>query len=193
MEKYSKCLALLVFTLFYVSLVSCSTAQKNFATERNMLEKTVSEMKSCIVQIKVRASNIPHSNGKPLFLKEWVAGTGFLVNEEGYIITNAHVILDSQNELKKINAEKKEILVGLAFDYSDPMVTFRGSFIITPFKIIEIDEVNDIAIIKTNANPSKGEIKSGIVIKEKQLPVEISTCKLSLIRPAVGDNIAISG
>lgn len=57
-------------------------------------------------------------------------GSGFLVSQDGYIITNKHVVSDTAAEYTVITSDKKEY----------------------PASVLALDPVNDIAVIKVNGD-----------------------------------------
>ena len=76
------------------------------------------------------------------------SATGFLIDKEGYLITNAHVVVDAQRCLEKVHATK--ILAKLAINDSRTAAA-------VPCDVVGIDGPNDLAFLKTErpllANP----------------------------------------
>jgi serine protease Do len=68
------------------------------------------------------------------------AATGFLIDEEGYLITNAHVVKDAQRCLEKVPGAK--ILAKLT------IIDSRTAQAV-PCDVVGIDGPNDLALLKT--------------------------------------------
>jgi len=76
------------------------------------------------------------------------SATGFLIDEEGYLITNAHVVEDAQRCLEKAPGAKILAKLTIADSRTAPAV---------PCDVVGIDAPNDLALLKTErpllANP----------------------------------------
>jgi S1-C subfamily serine protease len=156
------------------------------------LPEAIQKVKPCIIQVSILATNLApefqERIKKPFF--DNVLGTGFFVNPEGYVITAKHVIDGGFEMLEKIPAGKKQIFVGLALPNNDNM---RGNFSCVDFKVIDADSRHDIVLLKPSRNPFKGEIRSGFVINDKEIPLLYGVPTLNLSRPMDGLPIAVSG
>jgi len=101
------------------------------------------------------------------------SGTGFLVNEEGYILTNAHVFEEAQRCLGVSQSAK--ILAKMASPATDRALA-------TSCELVGLDEAHDLAVLKMEhpfeAAPAK--VRSRFVRFE---PAEV----------AVGTRVAVTG
>ena len=81
------------------------------------------------------------------------AATGFLINEDGYLITNAHVVEAAKGCLEKAPGAK--ILAKLT-------ITDARTAQAVPCEVIGIDAPNDLALLKTErpllANPAASRL-----------------------------------
>ena len=75
------------------------------------------------------------------------SATGFLVNEEGYIITNAHVVEDARQCLGNSPNAKIVAKLGPSDSRTAPAVSCT---------VARIDEVRDLALLKTDRPPTVG-------------------------------------
>lgn len=167
------------------------------------LNEVINNIRHCVVQINLFVLGTKTEQKQKIpFHENRVAGSGFFINDKGYVITNAHVIREAEKyfrmveENENIEVKDKIASVGIAIpDYFDESagISIQGSFSVTAFKVIEIDDVNDIAILKTDRNPFEGEMTSGIQLGEKTLPIKVSVCKLHNEVPEEGTSVAISG
>ena len=78
---------------------------------------------------------------QPIERKASATGTGIIMSEEGYIITNAHVIYDSDSQYKM--GEAKSVQVVLNEDYYEGETTLDA-------EIVGYDISEDIAVLKVN-------------------------------------------
>ena len=118
-----------------------------------------------------RARSVRHS---PL-------GTGFIVSPDGYVITAGHVFQ---------NIPEAKIRIGFAIPNIENM---RGNFILVDCDIVDRDERHDMALLKLGKNPFKGEVRSGYVIQDKEVPILYGLATLDTNRPRDGETIGISG
>lgn len=92
-------------------------------------------------------NNIPNSI-------EWSGnGSGFFIDEEGYIITNFHVIKNAK-------------LIGVEFKYNQEILTFNA-------KVIKSDKINDLAVLKID--DSKFNKINTIPYNLKTRPIDIAS------------------
>lgn len=153
--------------------------------------QAVDQIRSSIVQILFWATDLPenlHSEVGPFVNR--TLGTGFLVNSDGYVITAHHVIESGRRIAEQIQAGQKRILVGLAQPNTENM---RGNFSVVDCEMIDEDTRHDLALLKLKRNPFKGEVRSGIVIGDKEVPLLFSTATLNPHRPKDGAAVGISG
>ncbi len=117
-------------------------------------------------------------------------GTGFFVNSEGYVVTTNHVIQEGVRLTNRMRAERVGIEVGLAQANTENM---RGNFAVVDFDIVAEDNRHDLALLKLKRNPFMGEVRSGIVIGDKELPLLHGVGSLDPNRPKEGVPIGVSG
>jgi S1-C subfamily serine protease len=115
-------------TLFYLTLLSLNgdenddnNKQKPLHLRRtkfNFIADVVEIVQPSVVQIELLSSG---------FFNQATRGSGFIVSEDGYILTNAHVV-----------SNQKKVKIKL----------YNGEEI--PGNIVKIDELSDVAVIKIN-------------------------------------------
>src|SRR5271170_3723330 len=71
---------------------------------------SIAQVKQLVVQIKFKSDA-----AKPEY-QEGIAGTGIVVSDEGYVLTAAHVITETEAALRANNASKVEFFVGIPID-----------------------------------------------------------------------------
>lgn len=150
-----------------------------------LFTQVINKIRPCMVQIQ---ANIEAPGVSPLEERS-IAGTGFVVNTEGYIITNAHVVDGVQSYLAAVTATDKRACVAFAGDdYYDEQdgTLHRRRFSSQPYQIVDIDRLHDLALLKS-ATPLNNLPYSG------KRPINVSACVLSLNTPDEGTPVAISG
>jgi serine protease Do len=113
-----------------------------------------------------------------------ILGTGFLVNSQGHIITNYHIlkpILDSPNPVP---------MIGFAHQATSPEeVSISPSFIITDAVVIETDIIHDLALLKIHQIPEPQDLS-----EDPGLPASLwQAVKLNDHTPEEGTGVAVSG
>jgi S1-C subfamily serine protease len=155
------------------------------------LTQAIEQIRPSVVQILLLATDFSEIlRGEVLPFVSHVLGTGFLVNPDGFAITAHHVIEGGHSIAEQIQAGQKQILVGLAQPNTENM---RGNFAVVDFEVIEKDVRHDLALLKLKRNPFKGEVRSGIVIGDKEVPLLFGTAMLNPKRPKDGAAVGISG
>jgi len=155
--------------------------------------QAVDQVRPSIVQIMLHASDFSNGLrrqlGRPFISRS--LGTGFIVNSGGYVITARHVVKDI-NTLSEYfkEAVTKQLYVGLAILNTENM---RGNFSIVQFDMVDEDALHDLVLLKLKRNPFKGEVRSGININSKEVPLLFGTVKLNPDRPKDGAAVGISG
>lgn len=148
------------------------------------LAASIRRVQPSIVQIHFHTINTPRRDTGPRKSNKSIAlGTGFVVSQEGHVITANHVVETGNDLLARETAEIKDISIGFAYPNTQNM---RGNFVLMPFDIIETDEVHDLALLKlkTNKIPSMfGNLP----------PLALAPVNLHPTRPEDGVTIGISG
>ena len=154
--------------------------------------QAVANIRPSIVQIHLLATDlsadIQMEVGRPFISQS--LGTGFLVNSDAYVITARHVIEDGRQMLEQIQAGQRRILIGLAQPNTENM---RGNFSLVDYDVVEEDVRHDLALLRLRRNPFRGEVRSGIVIGDREVPLLFGTVTLNPNRPRDGVAVGISG
>jgi S1-C subfamily serine protease len=181
-----------IFLLILGILVSVPTllsARQKSKEPKSPIPRTdlISKIKSAVIQIAFQ-SNPPVPNGAG------VAGTAFLVSQDGYAVTAAHVITQTKKMAEANGAKEVQFAAGVTLDTtSEPGAKFRGSFEWIPCTLLDIDEPHDIAILKLSRNPFSPFFNTGIVLGGKRLSLRVTTAKLQAELPAEGIELLVSG
>lgn len=185
-------LTIIGFTSCVPSNVSAKTSPKGKAMS---LASAVESIRASVVQITFVANDLSEELrkriGKPYL--HTPIGTGFLVNRDGYVITARHVIeggLSLVQDNEKVKAGRKRLLIGIAQPLND---NFRGNFSLVEFDVVGTDARHDLALLKLKLNPFKGEVRTGIVVNGKEVPLLFETASLRIRRPVDGEDIGVSG
>ena len=117
-------------------------------------------------------------------------GTGFLVNSDGFVVTARHVVQCGHRLAEQIEAAQAGMLVGLAMPNTENM---RGNFTGVGFHLVDEDARHDLALLKLEANPFRGEVRSGFVTNGEEMPFLLGTATLDSSRPRDGDAVGVSG
>src|ERR1019366_144706 len=83
---------------------------------------------------------------------EFGTGTGFLVGEEGYVITARHVVY--QPATGPTPASTIAVLIRIPTTTTSPIIL--ASFPGAPATVIDDDKTHDIAVLKMERNPFRG-------------------------------------
>jgi S1-C subfamily serine protease len=78
-----------------------------------------------------------------------IAGSGFFVSTQGYVITAGHVVRAAERTREKMQGTDKRLFVGLPAS---------GSFVPVPAEVIEVDEAHDLALLRTKAPSAAGNV-----------------------------------
>jgi S1-C subfamily serine protease len=110
------------------------------------------------------------------------------------VLTAGHVIRGAEASAKASGATKVGFKVGLLLDLSStPNLSFRGAFDWGDASVIDIDDLHDLALLKLANNPFTGQMRSGINVGGKDLPLTMGLARLDAALPPEGDDILISG
>lgn len=157
------------------------------------LSAAVQFIRPSVVQIVVELNSPPAPGGFPARPSRPVPlGTGFLVNEDGYVATALHVVRAFENLQGQ---GQKRLLVGTALPNLENYkgLSIRGSFQLTECDIIDEDARHDLALLKLKQNPFKGELGTFANIRGEKIGSEHKAATLSPGRPLDGEAIAVSG
>ncbi len=165
-------------------------ATRNVKAKTMTLPDAIEYVRPSVIQMTMMLDNFSGSAVAAFGGKLFVAfplGTGFLVNEDGYVVTALHVV----RAFQAYQVEgRKRLLVGVAAPNSE---NIRGNFAQIEFDIVEEDAGHDLVLLKLKRNPFKGEI--GIFMKtgDKSIEWPHKAVILSRGRPRDGEIIAVSG
>jgi|HubBroStandDraft_2_1064218.scaffolds.fasta_scaffold128938_2 S1-C subfamily serine protease len=149
---------------------------------------SITQMKPLVVQIKFKSDS-----AKPEY-QEGIAGTGIVVSDEGYVLTAAHVITETEAALRANNAAKVEFFVGISIDAtSGPSANSRGSFAYIPCTIKDTDPAHDLAILQLTQSPFSEAFRLGIKTGDKEPKVTLGVAKLDQSLPLEGQTVLVSG
>jgi S1-C subfamily serine protease len=149
---------------------------------------SIAQMKPLIVQIKFKSDS-----AKPEY-QAGVAGTGIVVSDEGYVLTAAHVITETEAALRADNASKVEFFVGISIDaVAGPGANPRGSFAYISCTIKDTDPAHDLAILQLAQSPFSEAFRLAIKTGDKEPKVTLGVAKLDQNLPPEGQTVLVSG
>lgn len=128
-------------------------------------------------------------------------GTGFLINEEGFVLTATHVVAPCPSAASDPRGgtrhplSKQQLLIGfpIAHIMTDQNHT-RNNFSYVEAQIVESEQQHDVAVLKLGQNPFRTTIKSGYTSNGKEIEVlRPGIAKLSTHKVRKGESIAVSG
>ena len=116
-----------------------------------ILAEAVERIRPSIVQIALMANDLSEDLlskvGRPFL--HIPLGSGFFVNEGGYVITANHVVDAGRQQIQQLPAGQKRLLVGLAHPNTENM---RGNFTLVAFDVLGNDTRHDLALLKLRQN-----------------------------------------
>ena len=157
------------------------------------LSEAIQFIRPSVVQILVRFTPPPASGGIPVMPSRPVPlGTGFLINEDGYVVTAFHVVRAFENFQGQ---GQKHLLVGIAAPNLEKYkgLSMRGGFGLAGCDIIGEDARHDLALLKLKQNPFKGELGTVAVVNGQKIEYAHKAATLLPGRPLDGEAIAVSG
>lgn len=167
-------------------------------------------IRPCIVQITLFATKLS-AEDKERLGKNYInhpLGTGFFVNDEGFVVTANHVITEGINSIKRIKAGYKKLKVGVAQPNEIHRLAelaqkntydWAGNFTYVDFDIIGNDIRTDLCLLELKRNPfdnrfcEKPRLKSNIKIDFREVPLLYNTALHHRYEPQEGARIAMSG
>jgi S1-C subfamily serine protease len=183
----------MIFNILTV-LAICFGSMAAEAAQRRAPTKVdrIRDMKTVAVQIGF-VSDAPQADPVARTIPQR-AGTGFVVSKRGYVLTAGHVIQLTEADAKAKGASKVLFNVGLLIDsQSIPGVQVQGNFVWGGASVIAIDDLHDLALLKLSQNPFTGEMRPGIGIRGKELPLTVGVARLDATLPPEGEDVLISG
>src|SRR6266487_298915 len=134
------------------------------------LPEAIEAIRPSIVQLMFFAAGFPYEVRRRLNRPFLAAplGTGFFVHTDGYVVTANHVVEAGNHLLQQIQAQEKKIQVGIALPNNENM---RGNFSVVDYELTATDPRHDLALIRLRNNPLRGQVRSGIVIADREVPV----------------------
>jgi S1-C subfamily serine protease len=180
---------------FIVAVVVVAPFGNRFAVARQRTKPpidpiiaSINSIRSSIVQVAF-TSNAPDPK-----YKRGVAGTGFFVSKEGYVLTANHVINETESGLLAKGATKIDFQVGISIDAtSNHQVSFRGSFTLIPCSVKDTDPMHDVAILQPSQNPFAPGFRVGVQIGTQTPSAPVSVAKLKDDLPPEGQSALVSG
>jgi S1-C subfamily serine protease len=149
---------------------------------------SITQVKPSVVEIKFK------SDAANPECQEGIAGTGIVASDEGYVLTAAHVITETEAELRANNAGKLEFFVGNSIDaIAGASANSRGSFAYIPCTIKDTDPAHDLAILQLSQSPFSGACRQGIETGDKEPKVTLGVAKLDQNLPLEGQTVLVSG
>jgi S1-C subfamily serine protease len=177
--------AILIFIGFIGNYVAGAQLHKSGA---DPAVASIAQMKPSVVQIKFKSDSAKTEH------PEGIVGTGIVVSDEGYVLTAAHVITETEAALRADSASKVEFFVGIFIEATAGAgANSRGSFAYIACTVKDTDPVHDIAILQLTQNPFSEAFRLGIKIGDKEPKVTLSVAKLDQSLPPEGQTVLVSG
>jgi S1-C subfamily serine protease len=136
------------------------------------LPEAIDYLRPSVIQMTMMLDNFSGSAVAAFGGRPFVAhplGTGFLINEDGYVVTALHVV----RAFQAYQVEgRKRLVVGVAAPNLENFrgISVRGNFTQIEFDIVDEDARHDLVLLKLKRNPFKGEI--GIFMKTRDESIE---------------------
>jgi S1-C subfamily serine protease len=158
------------------------------------LPDVIDAVRPSVVQISYSAIRIPREPGdlrdQPVVLGGPL-GTGFIVNEEGYVVTVEHVLAAARRLPEQYPDREIHVGVGLALPNRENV---RANFGTVGFEVVEEDPRHDLALLKMPSNPlgPEGAVLMEVAGESIRVP-RLGVPSIRTDRPRDGDGIAVSG
>ncbi|RJP78973.1 MAG: serine protease [Desulfobacteraceae bacterium] len=165
------------------------------------LPESIEIVKKGVVQLMVKVSYLDKNTKNKMGGNQikHIAGTGFLVSDDGHVVTALHVIEGMHQVLNTISGKKKVEYINIPIQpFEDARHNIvSGTFISIEFDVIDSDAEHDIALLKLKTNPFTKEFidwsKNLIITKGREVKYSGNPLLLNTQRPKDGTSIAISG
>lgn len=143
------------------------------------LPKALKAIRNAIVDIEVISFDHPEAS--------FATGSGFAVSSDGYVVTAAHVINNSDDVLRRMKGVAKVIQANVRLKFPQG----RGKkpsvdYVPVDFTVVEVDKKFDLALLKLRLD----YLAAG---SEYGPPRVASTARLSSAQPDEGAQVAVSG
>lgn len=168
--------ALLVMIVGFGAQCKSTTAVKKPKGDAMNLVRVTKEVRGEIVQIVV-----PLQNGNNR------VGSGFWVDQRGYVVTCWHVVRDSPTATMTVQSAIDPI-----FDLKNNNMIFANWEALSA-KVVAKDEINDLALLKIDGNPFVPRKSMPIKIGDKALTAHYKQSALKTELPEPGQKILLAG
>jgi S1-C subfamily serine protease len=174
--------------IIFIGFTGNQVASAQHGPGKEPAAASITLMKPSVVQIKFKSDA-----AKPEY-QEGIAGSGIVVSDEGYVLTAAHVMTETEAALRGNGATKVEFLVGILIDtMAGAGADSRVSFAYIPCTIKDTDPVHGTAILQLTQSPFSEAFRLGIKIGDKEPKVTIGVAKLDQSLPPEGQTVLVSG
>ena len=178
-----------------VVLASCGWLCSPYGMSQT-LPDTIDRLRPTVVRV-VRAC----SYETEAELSRRSGGTGFLVSEEGFVLTAAHVVEPCPASVQGATAGERRPLraqhfsIGFALPHTGTDQTHtRENFTFVGAEIVDSDGIHDVALLRVSQNPFRIGVKSGYTLNGAELELgRPNVAILSTREVREGEAIAISG
>ena len=193
-----KCLSLIIIINVIVTCISLTTG---YAEEIDLstsmtgstmdLTKSIDKVRTGIVQVSIQVRHSleeVRNNPRLKMIENIKLGTGFFVNDDGYVATNLHVVASWKPEMGDLKA-----LVP-APNIDDGQIFMTGGFSGFKADVVATDAIHDLAILKLTPNPFVSRVPTLVKTSEKEIAsFACSVPQIDIARPKDGEHIASSG